>query len=539
MTVNLTTAFRDSENHFSPLTSGEIKKLELKYQKMLEALCVKYALDYKNILIEEYGYNILGLEKQLPLTTHFGFHLNSHIWKVTNAKRDKAVSVDILERVKTQIIQHYNAIKKDSKIEVSFRKVKDFIKQYQEFSSYVSKEFVISQNKSRINQTESSRSWITENLRYLFPKKFGLPLEDNLLSWFVFRDTPSHNIQTKIKRTTSNKESSKRILLSELLAIDYNINKLNKEMFHDKGVIISNEDLEMLKKRVSYLIYFYVFGGYQESIYVSKTTSAGLKVGENFFTLEYEIIRALFFAAAEKNNEKPISLKNVKKYADLGVSLNRHLAEGYGFGDDMIKLLIYFNKLSENGPLDSDSIIFRDGKEILEGYHDAYQARNRAFQKTREHRTEFQGRVHVFIEDFLGLKFDKEEQVRGVVKEDYVTVINGEGIKEKIRIHHAFKFDGYLELISSLREYLSLDDKWTGVAIEALGTYWHSLPAQKEADRKKRLICRERNIILLEIPEALDSSKWGVEILRQFKKLTGIEIPQNMLGKLGKYLGKP
>lgn len=538
MTVSLTTAFGDSEDHFSPLTSKKIQRCELKYQNMLEALCVKYALDFKNILIEEYGYNILSLEKQLPLTTHFGFQLSSHIWKVTNAKRDKAVGVNILERVKTHIVQQYNAIIKDSKKEVSFRKVKGFIKQYQEFSSYVSKEFVISQKKSRIDQAESSRSWLVENLRYLFPKKFGLPLEDNLLSWFVYRDTPSHNVQTKLKRTTSNKESFKRILLSELLAIDYKISKLTKKMFNDKGVIISNENLEILKKRVSFLIYFYVFGGYQESMYVSKTTSAGLKVGENFFTLEYEIIRALFFAAAEVNDGEPITLKTIKNTADLGVSLDRHLAEGYGFGDDMIKLLIYFNKLSENRPLDSDSIIFRDGKEILEGYHDAYRARNRVFQKSREHRTEFQGKVHVFIENFLGLKFEKEEQVRGVIKEDYVTVINGEGIKENIRVHHAFKFDGYLELTRSLREYLGLDDKWTGVAIEALGTYWHSLPAQKEADRKKRLICREKNIILLEILEALDSSKWGVEILRQFKELTGVEIPQSKLGKLGKYLGK-
>ena len=60
---------------------------------------------------------------------------------------------------------------------------------------------------------------------------------------------------------------------------------------------------------------------------------------------------------------------------------------------------------------------------------------------------------------------------------------------------------------------------------------------ETEDDRKKRLICRERNIILLEIPEAMDRSEWCTEALKQFKELTGVEIPRNKLSELYKYLG--
>jgi hypothetical protein len=217
--------------------------------------------------------------------------------------------------------------------------------------------------------------------------------------------------------------------------------------------------------------------------------------------------------------------------------LKHHLFEGFGFGDDLGKLLSYLKDISDNRPPDSNSQIFRDAKDVLDGYHDAYRVKYREFQKTREHATKFQGRVHKEIEEFLGLQFASEVQVRAVVKEKYVSTINDDGVKEKIYVHGAFRFDGYLDLSRALKDYLGLDDKWMGIAFEANGEYWHSLPAKKEADRKKRLICREKNIILLEIPEKMDSSAWGAEALRQFKETTGVEIPRSKLSELSKSLG--
>jgi hypothetical protein len=501
---------------------------------------VKYALDFKNIIVEEYGYKILDIG--IPLSSHFDFRLDKYIRKVSHLKRDRAIGVGILERVRLHILQKYSTITKDAAKETSFRKVIDFIKEYKEFSLHVSGKsgqgmFSISNIKYEQNSEKlAPKSWLIENLRYLFPKRFGLPVSDNLLSWFIFGDTPSYGRVTKIKWTTDNKEIFKRMHLTELLTIDYRVNKLTKEAFSDKGIKISGENLETLKKSVSYLVYYYIFGGYHESTYVSKTTTKELEVGKNFFTIEYEIIRAIFFAAAEANSGESVNIETLSSDACVS-DLKHHIFEGYGFGDDFNRLLDYFNRLFKNSPSDSSSLIFRDAKEVLDGYRDAYRAKYREFQKTREHATKFQGRVHKEIEDFLGLKFASEVQVRAVVKEKYVSTINDDGVKENILVHHAFAFDGYLDLSRTLKDYLGLGDKWMGIAFEAMGTYWHKLPRQIEADRKKRLISREKNIILLEIKESWDASRWGVEALKQFKKLTGVEIPQNKLSSLSKYLG--
>ena len=219
--------------------------------------------------------------------------------------------------------------------------------------------------------------------------------------------------------------------------------------------------------------------------------------------------------------------------------LKKHLAEGFGFGDSLGKLLSYFKELSENRPPDSNSQIFRDAKDVLDGYYDASRAKHSEFQGSREYPTKFQEIVHLFAQDFLGIKLASEEQVKAVVKDEYITTINDEGVREKIHVHHAFKFDCYIDLSRALKDYLGLDDKWMGIAFEALGTYWHgdANPSQQEADRKKRLICKEKNVILIEIWEHWSSNTWENEILEQIKEKTGVEIPRSLLGNLAKYLG--
>ena len=97
--------------------------------------------------------------------------------------------------------------------------------------------------------------------------------------------------------------------------------------------------------------------------------------------------------------------------------------------------------------------------------------------------------------------------------------------------------DGYRELSKALKKYLGLDDKWIGIAFEAQSEYYHDDPIQKERDRKKRLICKEKNILLFEVWDNWDQSTWGIEILNQIKAKTGIEIPLSKLGGLAKFLG--
>jgi hypothetical protein len=504
-----------------------------KYSKSDSTILI-YALKFKKIILTEYGHKILGLKKQLPLSSHFVFRLDKYIRKVTHTKERRALSSDILQRVMEHIVEQYGKLEKDTAKEESFKKLIAFICEYQKFYNYISREFSISNIRyQRDSKKLTSRSWLIENLRYMFPKKYGLPISDNFLSWFVYNDTPSYGRVTKIKWTMDSKEVNKRMHIADLLAIDYRINTLTKESFSDKGIEISNKELEILKKSVSYLVYHYIFGGYHDSTYVSETTSKGLPVGKYFFIIEYEVIRAIYFAATDANGGIPVNFKDISSVA--GVSdLKHHLYEGFGFGDDFDRLLSYFKQLS----LDSSSKIYKDARKVLVGYLDVKRARSHELQGSLEYKSTFQGKVHHSMEEFFGVKFTSEEQVRSVVKDAYIDTINDDGVKEKIYVHGAFAFDLYLELNKDLNNFLGLDAKWKGLAIEAMGTYWHSLPAQKEADRKKRLICKERNLILLEIPEAMDRNKWCAEGLKQFKDKTGVAIPSNKLNNLYRYLAK-
>ena len=528
-------------SNYTPLTSEQIQRCDLKYQEMLKKLCVKYAEDFKNILIEEYGHKILLLKNQIPLSTHFGFQLTKYITKVTNSHVRRAVSVEFLERIKQYIIQKYSKLKnKTAARETSFKEVIAFINEYQEFSEYVSKRFAI----SRIKYQEGSekleiKSWLIENLRYMFPKRFGLPLSDNLLSWYIFGDVPVYGMPSKLVKHTGTDEALRQMSLSDLLSINYRITKLAVEAFSDKGIEITDDDLEILKKSVSYLGYYYVFGGYGDSTQVSATKRRGAEVGKSFFTIEYDVIRAIFFAASEANNGEPLGIRALSKAMGIP-DISVHLRIGTGFGEHMDKILYYFKELSKNRTPDSNSQIFRDAKEVLEGYHNASKVRNNIFQESQEYASTFQGKVHLSMEKFFGVKFISEEQVRAVLKEKYITTINNKGVKEKIHVHTSFKFDLYLKLNKDLNNYLGLGDKWIGLAIEAMGTYYHSkaFPVQQEADRKKRLICKEKNIILAEIWEDLESSAWENEAIKEIKNKTGVIIPRNKLSELSKYLSK-
>ena len=326
--------------------------------------------------------------------------------------------------------------------------------------------------------------------------------------------------------------------LSDLLSINYRVIKLTVEAFSDKGIEITDDDLETLRKNVSYLVYYYVFGGYDYSPQVSATKKRGAQVGKVFFTIEYEVIRAIFYVAAEANKGEPLGIRALSK--GMGIpDISVHLRTGMGFGEHLDKMQNYFKELSKQRGPDSNFQIFRDAKEVLEGYYNASKERSKIFQESQEFASIFQGIVHHSMENFFGVKLISEEQVRAIVKVKYITTINSKGVKEKIHVSTSFKFDIYLELNKDLNKYLGLDDKWMGLAIEAMGTYYHSkaFPVQQEADRKKRLICKQKNIILAEIWEDLEPSAWQNEVIKEIKDKTGVSIPPKKLRALGKYLG--
>ena len=190
-------------------------------------------------------------------------------------------------------------------------------------------------------------------------------------------------------------------------------------------------------------------------------------------------------------------------------------------------------------PSDSDSEIILLAEGVIDGYQSIYEERHKELQDLRGDKSFYQGRVRRFVEDLFGVEFFSEKQVRVAVGADEVTVINDDGDRETIRVHGSFRFDNYLELNKPLKDYLGLDDKWIGIAFEAQGTYWHgdSHPDQQEADRKKRLICKDKNVILVEIWENWDQNIWMNEILKQIKEWTGIELTKEQFSKLRNYLG--
>ena len=70
-----------------------------------------------------------------------------------------------------------------------------------------------------------------------------------------------------------------------------------------------------------------------------------------------------------------------------------------------------------------------------------------------------------------------------------------------------------------------------------MGTYWHSLQRQKDADRRKRHICKHKNVILLEIWENIDSDNWLNEVIRQLEDQTDIRFTKEQFSKFRNFLG--
>ncbi len=510
---------------FNPLTSRQIERRSKRYEKKLQTLCIQYALKFKKILIEEYGYNVLELDKNIRLTYHFRFPIS--ISRIPS--RQKVIGSTLLQKVRDQISQEFMTLEKNLERIRSYEKVTTFLNEYIEFSKYI-------EGVSRISNIRYEErtgriipeNWLFENLRLLFPKRFNLPLTNNLLSWFAFgssRKSPG-NILWSIRS------------LSKLLEIDFRINKLSVKDFTAKGVSITGEGLKALQKSVSYLIYFYIFGGYHDTNYVSETTAMGWEVGKKFWTPEYDIIRALFFATAETNGGKPLTIGEISKSAGLGISqLGSHLTGGFGFGDTLNKYISYYEKLSKNRPQGSDPKIFTNAKSLLDGYSQTYRSRNKAYFAYKKIPTVYQDKVHRFFESFLNMKFTPEVSLRLVVSQKYITAIDDQGINQRIIVHTNYRLDGYKELTKSLKKYLGLDDKWIGIGFEAQSEYFHHTDRQIKIDRKKSLICKEKNILLLEIWDSWKPSTWGDKILMQIEEKTGVRIPPSKLGALVKFLG--
>ncbi|MFX1260198.1 MAG: hypothetical protein ACFFAN_20295 [Promethearchaeota archaeon] len=292
------------EKEIELLDSKQIIELAKFYDTKFEKLCVSKAKALKSLIINEYG-RIRGLES-VPLRSIFSFDLGTRIRKVLK-RENVTLSKNTLIKIKEEINIYRNTSglinnqKKDY-----YNKIFNFINKHIEFSEYIefkkSGKFKVSDIKLATCSNELElRSWLFENLRYAFPTKFGIPLDNNLLSWFLFSDDPDYGEQSSFNFKLTATELYKRFELRELLAIDYRVSRLTIDDFRFKKINISDSELRNLKLKISYLIYYYFFFLEHEKPYVADSTSSGIKTGKKFWTPEYFVIRAVFFSVAEAN----------------------------------------------------------------------------------------------------------------------------------------------------------------------------------------------------------------------------------------------
>jgi len=553
------------------LTSDQITQNEKFYKRKLETIMVKFALDLKDALIKEYGYNIQG-NQDPSLRSKFSFRIDTSIRNVIN-KKYPAVSERLLKRLESEIKAEVNRLferekhrfalqnpqingwysshksyirdlysqlwnkwsKKDSYIKLSA-----YIVQYLGWSKYVSSEsgsgrFSISRTVYKQGSSElESKSWLFENLRYLFPTKFGLPIRDALLSWFIFGDTPQPGKSIRVKRSLQGIQRFRSLKLVDLLSIDYRISKLTTTDFAQKGIEINEDELLEVQQGISYVIYRYLFG-YKKSI--SDKTRRGIAAGRYYFTPEYTVLRAMFFAATESNNGRFLSFKQI--CAASGIASMNPMNSGNAYGPDTLKAFYrYLNNLFNNRPPNSDKFAFSTAKHELDRYKKIYNQRHEELSDLMGFPSAFQGDVFYFMQDMFGIPLISERRVSHAVGVTEVIVINDDGFLEHIKIYNGFKYDVYLELSKEFKEHLGLDDKWIGIAIEAQGTYWHSLDKDKERDRKKRLISKDKNVILVEIWEDVHESKWLSELIKQIKDQTGVQLSEKDFTEYKNFLGK-
>jgi hypothetical protein len=523
------------------LTSKQIHAYSKFYQSKVIRMCARWALKFKALLMNEYGRNILDLKKDLSLNSHFERHFGDKIAGIVRGET-KVLGEEILNRIKNHIIHKYKNLRKLTLIKKkSLGKVLTFINNYIGFSNYLWRTssqgvFSISRIRTIENTIElAPKSWLFENIRYIFPKVRGLPIRDNDLSWFLFEDPPAAKVST-LKTATQSFHLFERMELTTLLSIDYRMSKMTVSDFKKKGIDITNDELSKLQENIAYIIHYYIFGGYHESTYVSKTTSKGLAVGAYYFTPEYFAIRSVFFLAAESNTGEPLNFEAIEVGSGV-LDLKSYLYDGVGFSDSFDSLFNYVKGLLRSMPSDANMEIIRTAKEALDSYKEKQEKRRKEFLDSQGFASSFQEKVYNSMNDLFGVEFFSEKQLRSVVGVNEITTINDEGNLETIKVHHSFSLDCYLELDRALKGYLGLDTKWKGIAIEAQGIYWHSSAINIDRDRRKRLICKEKNIILLEIWDNWDENTWIDKIFEQLKEQTGIEIARLQLSRLRQFLG--
>jgi hypothetical protein len=521
------------------LDCEKIAKLAEEYKIRFETLCVDKAQKMKSLIINEYG-KIRGL-KTVPLRSIFSFDFGTKIRKVIK-RENITISRNTLNRVKNEI-DKYKSTQKTlvDAHEESYNKIFTFINEHLEFSEYIESKktgkFKISDIKISSSTGELElRSWLIENLRYAFPNKLEIPLDNNLLSWFLFGDSPSYAEQSFVNFKLITSEVYKRFEFRDLLGIDYRVSKLTIRDFEKKGIEINQSNLNSLQQKVTYLIYEYVLYKEHDKPYASDTTEYGIEVGRVYWTPEYFVIRVVFFSTTESNNGEIKDFKTIGD--DSGIEkIQRNLRQGYGFGKTYLDLLRYVEDLYNNRPTNSDIEVFNDALKTLEVYDEIYFLRSKARGiELGEYDSDFERIVHHYLISEISPLFVHDVPIVEAIGKREIVLKDENGNDVTKRIHYAFHYDCYLKLTNELRECFGLDKRWRAIGVEAQGSYWHGqdYPIHIERDKFKRAISEQEDIIEIEIWDNIDQNLWISEFIRQINEQAGTEINEDDLLKVKK-----
>jgi len=398
-----------------------------------------------------------------------------------------------------------------------------FIEEYINFSKYTTGlvghrvKFSL-KNKSNLGP----RSWLIENIRYAFPRFYGLALSNRILDYFLFREL--HDVAISGSKLKSEFFENDRIRskprLSVLLCIDYNISRLSTRDFQDFDITISDDSLDRVKGYCSYILYFFIFRNPYGLVYISNTTSGGFPVNEDFFVPDFFLIRAIFFIMCNVSNSI-LSFSEIRKKLKIRNRFQRYLLSG-------TRLINFLGKtkprIEEYIKIHNESFLM-DFLNEINMFYKISQIRDNEFATRVGFASRFQKRVHQFFENFFGVKFESEKNVVALIRKN---VINISGVKNKI--HYNLSFDGYYKLDDFLRNRYRIDPKLNAIAFEAhgdwhinLSTYLRMFPyktisdfnRRQEVDQLKREICTFYNIILMEIYENVEERYWKDEITKK------------------------
>lgn len=518
---------------FKLLSDAEILSKIKDYKSLFNKLCRKYAKKLKELLEKDYIEIIF--ESNNYISKLFGkFRVDKALRSILVKKESNLISPKKIEKMIDDVVGvRRNMDSLNTQKKQAFIKILKFLRRYLFFSkNFYRNGFntIFSQihfaNKSK-NQLES-RSWLIENLRDVFPRLFKIPLNNTLLTFYLFGDVPRKNRDTKLIKFLKIDRRYRRPHPYELFSIEYRINNLSVDDFKNKNIDINIEDLKILQKKVSRIIFEYVFSNNYKKSYISEKTISGIHVGKYYFIPEYFLIKNLYFVSNKLSSNDSLTVDIITEMFDLGKTMGDYLTTGCALGVENLRKIENKITHSDIDKKDKENILLE-----INRFKKFYFKRQDILSNSTSFSSHFQKKVHQFFENIFNVNFSKDKSIQ------YITGVDFEFQNKKIKIYPGLHFDGYKELKDDLKQKLGLDPKWDAIAFEAHGT-WHKDRKEyferwnySKADRETRefidkilkpTICKDYSIIYLVIFEDDPPEEWLNIIIEQFYNQTGVQL---------------